>query len=68
MLKLDLRLVVNVLSRMAHAALVVITEGSVVAIVLLIRHILLHVLPTLHGESIVGGTAEREEIVPTLEV
>ena len=42
---------------MADATLVVVTIGGIEAILIAVRHILLHILPTLHGESVVRTAA-----------
>ena len=42
---------------MAHTSLVIITIGGIEAIFIAIRHKLLHILPTLHGESVVRTAA-----------
>ena len=55
-LELELGLVVNILLRVAHLSVTVVTEGGVVAILLAGTHIFTHFLPTLHGESVVSGT------------
>ena len=55
-LELELGLVVNILLRVAHLSVTVVTEGGVVAILFAGAHIFTHFLPTLHGESVVSGT------------
>ena len=42
---------------MADTTLVVVTIGSIEAILIAIRHKLLHLLPTFHGESVIRTAA-----------